>query len=214
MSLVAPMKIVKVVSDKDFGYECKCVDNTCVDINEGTTDNSCPENFSCLNTLGSFNCNCLDGFKMNSNGACNDINEYTLGTNDCNSNGDDVSCNDIDECNDGSDTCGDNSICSNTVGSFTGGCVNGYPLQQENWGNIDECNLNPCNSSADFVDTNSSYTCVCTLGFNGDGFSCNDVDECLDVNRGADDDICNNSIGSYNCKCKMISLMMDSFVQI
>ena len=136
MSLVAPMKIVKVVSDKDFGYECKCVDNTCVDINEGTTDNSCPENFSCLNTLGSFNCNCLDGFKMNSNGACNDINEYTLGTNDCNSNGDDVSCNDIDECNDGSDTCGDNSICSNTVGSFTGGCVNGYPLQQENWENL------------------------------------------------------------------------------
>ena len=81
--------------DKDFGYACICSvgysressgDNTCADINECAIENSCPEHSSCLNTIISFAPNCLDGFEMHA-GKCSDINECTVGSDDCSANG-------------------------------------------------------------------------------------------------------------------------------
>ena len=39
---------------------------------------------------------------------------------------------------------------------------------------IDECatGMDSCNESADCIDTEGSYDCMCYAGYSGDGFSC------------------------------------------
>ena len=82
---------------------------------------NCPQ--ICTNTEGSFYCGCNTGFQWNSDGATCDGDYYmkqnmyykiihTL--------------LDIDECSDGTHYC--SQTCTNTVGSFTCGCNNGYLL--------------------------------------------------------------------------------------
>ena len=55
-----------------------------------------------------------------------------------------------------------------------------------------------------FIDFNFSlgYTCACRSGFSGDGFSCNDIDECsADVSPCDPNGTCTNSEGSFGCAC-------------
>ena len=52
------------------------------------------------------------------------------------------------------------------------------------------------------TNTYGSFTCACLPGFNGDGFTCTDIDECA---LGTDDcDInadCTDILGGYECDC-------------
>ncbi|KHN83259.1 IgGFc-binding protein [Toxocara canis] len=46
--------------------------------------------------------------------------------------------------------------------------------------------------------------CICKEGFEGDGYTCDDIDECADpqtCNAGLGHGKCNNTPGSYVCKC-------------
>ena len=80
-------------------------------------------------------------------GKCSDINECTVGSDDCSANGyckitfgsyschcnagfqgDGVVRDDLDEWSNGSNTCGDNSLCLNTFGGYTCDCIDGYSL--------------------------------------------------------------------------------------
>ena len=86
---------------------------------------------ACENTMGSYQCACLDGFRKQPDS--------------------DIMCQDIDECIETQDLCGDHSTCTNTHGSFECGCVNGWELFVGKLGgikchDIDECasNINPC----------------------------------------------------------------------
>jgi len=77
---------------------------SCVDIDECENEaDNCHVNANCTNTIGSFTCQCKEGYMGNG-----------------------ITCDDIDECaiNEG----GCEHMCSNTIGSFYCSCFTGYRL--------------------------------------------------------------------------------------
>lgn len=71
----------------------------------------------------------------------------------------------------------------------------------------DFCGLgNNCHSNASCINLSTRFACQCLPGYRGDGVHCKDVDECL--TKGGKyghhcngQTICENTIGSYLCKC-------------
>uniref|UniRef100_A0A3B4AQH3 EGF-like domain-containing protein n=1 Tax=Periophthalmus magnuspinnatus TaxID=409849 RepID=A0A3B4AQH3_9GOBI len=57
-----------------------------------------------------------------------------------------------------------------------------------------------CDTNARCGNIIGSYFCQCYQGFNGDGHSCFDVDECA-MNNGQCAHNCTNESGSYRCQC-------------
>ncbi|XP_068241399.1 uncharacterized protein [Palaemon carinicauda] len=57
-----------------------------------------------------------------------------------------------------------------------------------------------CSSDATCTDTRISYRCKCKPGFVGDGYTCQDVDECEEDICGPNAN-CINTMGSYRCRC-------------
>ena len=51
---------------------------------------------------------------------------------------------------------------------------------------------------------NGSFSCGCQVGFSGNGFQCNDIDECLDSNDTVCDALgrCHNTFGAFVCSCR------------
>ncbi|WP_437950182.1 FG-GAP-like repeat-containing protein [Sorangium sp. So ce296] len=160
---------------------------------------------------------CCDGLTCQS-GACTDVNECALGTDNCDANaactntpgsftcacnagyeGDGVTCTDVDECALGADNCDANAACTNTPGSFTCACNAGYEGDGVTCTNIDECAADPCQNGGTCVDGINSFTCVCLPGFTG--ASCEtDIDECAGSpcqNGGT----CTDGINGYTCAC-------------
>ena len=155
------------------GSRCECKagymgdgENTgsgCKDVNEcelGTAE--CPDHSTCVNTVGSYECNCDDGYKKPKNG--NNI------------------CKDIDECDDDTHNCPvENGSCSNTDGSFDCLCDLGYAFNKAKTKckDIDECDtpLACGDENAKCINTEGSFNCKCKNGF-GKRISCPDKDEC------------------------------------
>lgn len=69
--------------------------------------------------------------------------------------------------------------------------------------NIDECTAgtSPCDSNAVCEDTQGSYNCACNSGYQGDGKTCTELDECAVSNPCADFANCTNLPGSFKCTC-------------
>ena len=59
-----------------------------------------------------------------------------------------------------------------------------------------------CDSNAKCTNTIGSHVCECKTGFNGNGFTCNEIDECSDGSHkcGALAN-CMNYDGGYDCSC-------------
>lgn len=74
-----------------------------LDINECNVDNACHYNATCNNIPGSFECNCLSGYR-----------------------GDGSNCTDVDECTENIDNCHMRASCTNTYGGFSCSCEEGY----------------------------------------------------------------------------------------
>ncbi|NXY20167.1 AGRL4 protein, partial [Atrichornis clamosus] len=87
----------------------------CTDDNEcENTTQPCGEHANCTNTVGSYYCMCMPGFKS-SNG------QQTFVPNDG------TSCVDVGECsNEGTVACGDHAKCENVDGGFNCSCKEGY----------------------------------------------------------------------------------------
>ncbi|KAM5158340.1 uncharacterized protein ACMZJ9_009632 [Mantella aurantiaca] len=132
------------------GYgECTCKvgftgDGTsCNDIDECQEDftNNCVffESGSCVNTIGSYTCNCHTGFKYMA----------------------EFGCIDIDECADSSlNDCDPVAICENNYRSYSCTCPYGY------YGDGKHCEINecqqgtPCNSNEGCIKHIGSYSCI------------------------------------------------------
>ena len=69
-----------------------------------------------------------------------------------------------------------------------------------NWWHKNDPDISPCDDNATCVNEDGDFSCECNVGFNGDGFSCTDVNECdyspCDANA-----TCTNEFGSFSCSC-------------
>lgn len=161
------------------------VGNVCFDIDEcqDYRKNLCPN--ECINTPGSFTCNCsIPGYLDSSS---------------------DKFCQDKNECLENKGNC--QEICVNTVGSYHCECSKGMKLLNDshNCTDVDECvEVGPriC-KNGDCINTIGGYQCLCHHGYqqHKDGIHCTDLNECKDGNNGGCQDLCVNTVGSFHCAC-------------
>jgi hypothetical protein len=65
----------------------------------------------------------------------------------------------------------------------------------------DHCWADPSTGASACVDTFRGFLCRCPKGYEGDGHTCTDIDECALGISGCDQ-ICVNEPGSYHCDCE------------
>uniref|UniRef100_A0A8C5Z8W8 Neurogenic locus notch homolog protein 1 n=1 Tax=Marmota marmota marmota TaxID=9994 RepID=A0A8C5Z8W8_MARMA len=136
--------------------------------------NPCEHAGKCLNTLGSFECQCLQGYT----GPRCEI--------------------DVNECV--SNPCQNDATCLDQIGEFQCICMPGYEgvghLCQYD---VDECASTPCRNGARCLDGPNTYTCVCTEGYTGTHCEV-DIDECDPdpCHYGS----CKDGVATFTCLCQ------------
>ena len=191
----------------------KSDDYTCLDVDEclEDDDNDCDVFATCTNEIGSYSCECLEGF-----------------------DGDGFNCTEVNECETGDHDCHTDATCENIIGGFNCTCNEGY--YGDGWECIDgdECadgdsagNINgindtyfdtaDCHENAGCTNTLGGFNCTCDQGYYGDGVVCEDQDECGQADGPGEingfnetlfathecDEVatCINQAGDYNCTC-------------
>ena len=109
-------------------------------------------------------------------------------------------CSDVNECEDGSTVCQGN--CTNTIGSYTCSCRDGYVnFNETTCSDVNECMTANGGCEQNCTNTVGSYTCSCSEGYvNFNDTTCSDVNECITANGGCEQN-CTNTVGSYTCSC-------------
>ncbi|XP_064597834.1 LOW QUALITY PROTEIN: uncharacterized protein LOC135464334 [Liolophura sinensis] len=202
----------------------KTPNNTWEDIDE-CEDEMCGANTECINTDGSYRCECQDGFEMVPSGDCVNINECSDGKDNCDADtstckdrdgGYDClckqgytknasnQCEDVNECQSGRYDCHrPSTVCKNINGGFECECRQGYKrLDSKQCEDINECDSDICGDNALCGNTQGSFSCSCKVGYTKKNSKCEDVNECetLDEPCGVNSK-CENIDGSYNCNC-------------
>ncbi|XP_022801632.1 mucin-like protein isoform X1 [Stylophora pistillata] len=202
------------------GSKCRDIDECSLGSNGGCSQ-------VCINTPGSFTCDCRKGYLLNiDQKKCDDVNEC-IPVSDCmhkceNTNGgyrcscdnffkvdpsNPKNCLPDSPCQKGKNSC--QQICyfgSNKIQQCA--CRRGYLLAGD--GNtckdIDECATNEERCNHKCSNTEGSYTCSCVDGFrlDADNVTCIDIDECLEWTFKCQDSSqrCKNTQGSYICVCE------------
>ncbi|XP_052437637.1 latent-transforming growth factor beta-binding protein 4 isoform X1 [Carassius gibelio] len=154
----------------------------CSDIDECVSPNLCGPQSVCVNTDGSYRCDCSPGFRAA---------------------GPRRQCRDINECLEG-DFCFPSGECVNTEGSYKCVCAQGYrsAVNGTSCQDVDECVQEGVCQDGRCTNTEGSFLCQCHTGFttNPERTACLDVNECLDSERlVCGSQRCENTIGSFSC---------------
>lgn len=179
------------------GYHCLCPPNwegqDCdVDVNEcrnfAGTDLGCQNGATCINKPGTYECLCSPGW-------------YGL---HCTRRENDCSQGNFEMC--GYGTC----VTTNTGKGFQCICNQGW--ETNGTGVACLTDVNECDSSrgprcsvnpkVDCINLPGSFRCgQCPAGYEGDGFTCSDINECLTMPNGGCSPlvVCHNTIGSRIC---------------
>jgi len=207
------MRKLATLCDKD---ECKANKNIC----------KAGPMAVCVNTIGSYECNCDYGYYGNGKFACLDLNECEIGglmNMQCNysvslctntigsyfctcrvgfrdANATNYNCTDINECDDFG-VCPESAKCINTPGSFKCQCPDGFRQQGTRCVDIDECKgKHGCKTKC--YNYQGFYTCDCPKGFYlGDDEQCHDENECEGDHGCHKYGLCINKNGTYDCVC-------------
>ncbi|XP_059150288.1 fibrillin-1-like [Physella acuta] len=198
----------------------------CSDINECDEKMSgCKQ--LCVNTEGSYNCSCYEGYQLNNDRFTCDLDKTVIdkclncqhtcilsrqnGTSICQCDkgyvtdpNNTTECLDVDECSLANVPC--SQTCQNTKGSFHCSCYPGFQLLTDGV-SCQKCELpnygENCTSKCDCKGRGNCDTvkgCMCDDGWTG--VSCDvDEDECADHTTCPEGFICENTIGSFLCKC-------------
>ncbi|KTF88594.1 hypothetical protein cypCar_00038978 [Cyprinus carpio] len=201
------------------------MDDVAVDVDECTDNPGICRNGHCINTDGTFRCECPFGYRLDYTGInCEDTNECELG-NPCGNGtctnvegafecscdegfepGPMMTCEDINECSQNPLLCA--FRCVNTVGSYECKCPAGYVLREDRRMCKDQ---NECEEGLDDCASRGmtcknligTYMCICSPGYtrqpNGD--SCVDLNECTAKPGICENGRCENTVGSYRCVC-------------
>ena len=177
------------------GIFCENVD----ECNEG--GHNCSINSRCVDLPGEYRCICKTGWVGNG-----------------------YNCTDVNECELKRHSCCANEDCENTEGDYTCACKPGWRKKRNSTSttlerctfnmslmcvDIDECAEEKHNCSthegqanAICVNTIGGFQCFCSEGWQGDGFYCNDLNECVNSTVCSNNQLCRNVAGNYSCSCK------------
>ncbi|XP_073977329.1 fibrillin-2-like isoform X3 [Rhodnius prolixus] len=176
----------------------------------------------CINTDGSFRCECPTGYALDPSGKnCVDYNECKTtnicgngtcvnieGSFECNCNagfapGPMQTCEDINECIEMGKQCA--FRCHNVPGSFRCICPYGYTLAPDgrHCQDVDECTTPANNCKFQCKNLIGSFMCICPEGYSQVGMSddCRDINECKLSSETCENGYCINLEGSYRCDC-------------
>ncbi|XP_063054021.1 nidogen-1-like [Engraulis encrasicolus] len=173
------------MSNKIGSIHSEGVENPCF-----TGRHGCDTNAVCRPGEGTqFTCECASGFT-----------------------GDGRTCYDVDECREDPRICGVHAVCNNQPGTFRCECMDGFQFASDGRTCVEvERPVNHCVRGTHDCDLaeraqcsytgGSNYICSCLTGYQGDGRTCRDIDECQ-PGRCHADAICYNTQGSFTCQCR------------
>ncbi|KAK7092485.1 hypothetical protein V1264_008223 [Littorina saxatilis] len=204
------------------GYDLDPTDNKACEDHDECQDSVCAQ--KCNNTQGGFNCSCYNGFQLNSDQrTCNPCPSLQYGpecAHTCLCNGRGLDCHsvtgcvcqkgwtgsqcqdDVNECEDNPDVCGEGQVCTNTNGSYTCACQNGYAIDDDGvCQDVDECSSDAgCGQHQVCTNVPGSFQCSCVSGYQNNNSTCTDIDECA-LSTDNCQQKCVNVGGTYNCEC-------------
>ena len=146
--------------------ESYTVSEICNEVDECEDSSICQGN--CTNTIGSYKCDCLEGFYNVNDTLCSDIDECTVDNGNCTHN------------------------CSNTVGSYECFCLPGFlKLGFTECSLTEECNTNNGGCHQNCTNSIDGYVCSCFEGFKVSSLNSNHCDK--DPNPGTGVQIANTN---------------------